>query len=74
MLAAASGDHKVWLWDLTHPASPVPLGAPLTGPTGTVRSVAFSPDGRTLAAGGDDGKVWLWNLNDPANPAPLGRP
>ena len=36
------------------PAHPTPLGQPLTGPTSTVDSVAFSPDGQTLAAGSDD--------------------
>ena len=47
-----------------------PVGAPLTGPTGYVYSVTFSPDGKTLAAGVTDGTVWLWNLAVPAHPGP----
>ena len=72
----ASGEGKVWLWNMTDPAHPVRLGQPLTGPADSVNvnSVAFSPDGRTLAAGTDDDKVWLWNVADPAHPARLGQP
>ncbi len=51
-----------------------PLSNPLTGPTGIVWSVAFSPDGHTLAAGSADGTVWLWNVTDPAHVTQLGRP
>jgi WD40 repeat protein len=40
---------------LTDPAHPSPLGQPLTGHTGTVFSVAFSPDGHTLASGSTGG-------------------
>ena len=56
------------LWDVADLARPVLLGQPLTGPTGYVYSVAFSPDGRTLAAGVTDGTVWLWRVTDPARP------
>ena len=32
MLAAGSADKTVRLWNVSHPAHPVALGKPLTGP------------------------------------------
>ncbi|MGH3810976.1 MAG: TIR domain-containing protein, partial [Pseudonocardiaceae bacterium] len=46
----------------------------LTGHTGSVWSVVFSPDGNTLASAGFDGMVRLWDLTDRVHPIPLGAP
>ncbi len=74
ILATASYDRTVRLWDVKDPARPKPLARPLTGHTSWVSSAVFSPDGSTLATASDDGTIRLWNVRDPSHPRPLGSP
>ena len=59
---------EIFLWDV---ASRERLGGPLTGHTGWVNSLAFSPDGTTLASGSDDTTVRLWEV---PSGQPIGEP
>jgi WD40 repeat protein len=63
MLATGSFDRTVALWEVTDPERPSLL-ATVAGHTGAVRSVAFSPDGRTFAAGGSDRRVLMWDVGE----------
>ena len=62
-LAIGSADRDIRLWNVTDPAHPQRTGPVLTGPSGYVYSVAFSPSGRTLAAADSAGLVWLWDTH-----------
>ncbi|HEU5160615.1 MAG TPA: AAA family ATPase [Streptosporangiaceae bacterium] len=48
------------------------LVASLTGYSGGVEAVAWSPDGRTLATGSADSSVVLWDVSDRGRPGRLG--
>ncbi|MFE7860045.1 AAA family ATPase [Streptomyces sp. NPDC057403] len=74
LLATASADRTVRLWDVTDRTRPRALGKPLTGHTSWVSSAVFSPDGHTLASASDDGTVRLYDIRDPHHPKPLGAP
>ena len=54
-------------WD---PVTHRQIGGPLTGHSGVVYSVTFSPDGKTLAAGADDKTIRTWNVTYVAHIVP----
>ncbi|GHH23092.1 AAA family ATPase [Streptomyces lanatus] len=74
LLATASYDRTVRLWDVSDRDRPRPLGKPLTGHRSWVSSAVFSPDGHTLASAADDGTIRLWDIRDPGRPRPIGAP
>ncbi|MBN6041202.1 hypothetical protein [Amycolatopsis sp. 195334CR] len=73
LLAAVGENGTVRVWDVRDLAVPVEVKT-MTGPSGSVASVAFSPDNRTVAAGGADNKIHLWHLDDPGKDAVLSGP
>jgi WD40 repeat protein len=49
----------VIVWDIQHRT----IQARLTGHTGPVRAIAYSPDGTTITTGGDDQTINTWNTS-----------
>lgn len=70
LLATASADSRVRLWNLADPAHPTLL-ATITGHTDAVHAVAFAPVGKVLATAGRDRTLRLWDVRDAAHPAQL---
>ena len=65
-----SGNNAIDIWDVSDRDNLRHVRT-LRGHTAWVRSVAWSPDGRTLASGSNDGTVRLWNPNNGINVAVL---
>jgi WD40 repeat protein len=59
---AGADQTDVYLWNVTHPASPSPLAAPTDSANISAHAVAFSPDGHTLASSTYHGELYLWTL------------
>ncbi|MFI6303335.1 hypothetical protein ACIBCH_15795 [Amycolatopsis thailandensis] len=70
VLATASGDHTVRLWDVTGPRIPDEL-ASIPNATSTVFGVDFNPRGHLLATANGDNVVRLWDITDPRHPIEL---
>ena len=60
LLATASGDKTIRLWQLNHlEYNPIIISEHERW----VRAVSFSSDGKQLASGSADGAVWVWNVD-----------
>ncbi len=70
-ILAASRGADIILWNLDNPDQPKQIGQPLTGHTGIIFSLMFSPDGQKLASGSFDQTTILWNVSDPTKPSRL---
>jgi len=71
MLASASQDGKVKLWDIARAGANPDI---LRGHKAFVWSLAFTPDGKTLASGGTDASIKLWDVASGRERAPLEDP
>lgn len=70
-ILATGGGGTVRLWDVANRRQ---IGESLTGHTGRVTSVAFSPNGRTLVTATSsmsDEMTWLWDMATPHRPCRL---
>ena len=63
LLATASADRTIKLWDIAMDSTGDRLVRTLTGHTAAVWGVDFAPDGRTLASASWDGTVRLWDVS-----------
>ena len=74
MLVCAGADRydnrSIRLWDIAAGSSIYPSGW-LSGHTGSIRYLAFSPDGQTLASGSQDSTVLLWNVDTVSASGPI---
>ena len=72
-ILAAGNEGKIALWNFL---TGQPVVEPFGGGSGNVKSLATSPDGRTLASLGSDGAIFLWDVKrrKPLGPLSSGAP
>ncbi|KAG2121903.1 WD40-repeat-containing domain protein [Suillus clintonianus] len=56
---SGSADRTIQLWDI---ATGEAVGAPFQGHTGSVQSVAISPDGKYIVSGSSDNTIRVWDI------------
>jgi WD40 repeat protein/transcriptional regulator with XRE-family HTH domain len=69
ILASASADGVIVLWDVTSPKAPRPYDKALTqGDRNPIQAISISHDGRLLASARGDATVALWNIENSTAP------
>jgi WD40 repeat protein len=64
VLASASNDRTIKLWDTSAAATASRELRTLTGHGGEVHALAFSGDGARIASGSSNGEIKIWNASD----------
>ena len=74
VVATASHDDTVQLWNVDPSSIPGPIGAPIIGHHADLQELGFSADGSLLVSADRKGGIRVWNVGDPARPTLVGRP
>jgi WD40 repeat protein/transcriptional regulator with XRE-family HTH domain len=61
----------IGLWDVSDPAAPRRIVAPLAGPSGPIQRLDITADGAELAASGEGDGIFRWDITDPERPRRL---
>lgn len=64
---AVGSYHDVHLYDVAEPSAPRMVGT-AAEERGVVRSISFTPDGRTMATAGNDDSARLWDVSNRERP------
>ena len=73
-LAVGGENGMVGFWDISDERQPRSLGSAVVGDLGTMWSLAFASDGRTLAVRSGDRTLSLWDTTVPSAAVALGSP
>ncbi len=59
-------NNDLFLWDFQSVGSVNQVQEKLSGHTGLITSIAYSPDGKLMATAGSDSLIIIWNIGQPA--------
>jgi WD40 repeat protein len=74
VLAVATDDGSLHLWDVARPGRPFSFGPPIARLRSALYAAAFGLGGQLLAAAGADHRIRFWDTADPRRPSLAGPP